>query len=107
MDLINKTTNKILIKNIKIAKNLKDKSIGLIGKKKGEAIYFITRWGIHSFGMEYDLKVLICDDNFIVKKIAKLKANRILVWNPKYRHVFELPFEQYKVSIGDKLRIKK
>lgn len=106
MDLINKTKNKILFKNIETKKDILGKSIGLIGEKKKKAIYFQTRWGIHSFGVRYDLTIFVCNDNLVVKKISRLKRNKILVWNPKYQHIFELPFSQYEVSIGDKLEIK-
>lgn len=73
-------------------KTIKDKSIGLLGVAKAHPVYFTTRWGIHTFGIQFPIDVMILDKNFSVVKIAKqVQPNTIVLWNPKHYHVIELP----------------
>ncbi|NMC36541.1 DUF192 domain-containing protein [Candidatus Beckwithbacteria bacterium] len=107
MQVQNISQKQILVSNLIQAKDLLTKTRGLIGKKKGEALYFTSRFGIHSFGMTYPLFVLVCDDQLTVRKIvANFKPNSLLFWNPAWQHIFELPAEKYQVQIGDRLQIK-
>lgn len=89
------------------AKSLKDKGIGLIGKKNIRPIYFETRWGIHTFGVRFPIDVVILDTNQTIVRIKQhLKPNRIFIWNPKYKWVLELPagmIEKEKIKIGEKI----
>jgi len=74
-----------------------------------QPVYFETRWGIHTCFVKKPIDVIICDDNFIVRKIVRcMKPWRVLVWDPLYKNVFELPenFKIYsKIKIGDKIKI--
>lgn len=75
---------------------LAEKSRGLIGADPVYAVYFTTRWGIHTFGMKATIDVVILDEEFLVVSLATLPPNRIYIWNPKHRHVLELPEGQIK-----------
>ncbi len=69
-----------------------EKTKGLLGKNKPEAIYFETRWGIHTFGMQFPIDVIILNkQNKIVAMKKNMKPNRIFVWNPRYKKVIEVP----------------
>jgi len=84
--------------------------IGLIGQKS-QAICFTTRFGIHTFGMQYPIDVVILDGNNVVRKIKEnLQPNRFFFWNPKYNVVLELPQEEIKkrkIKTGTELKVEK
>jgi hypothetical protein len=109
MKLFNLTQNTLITDNLIIANSLIDKTVGLIGKEKNEAssLYFQTRWGIHTFGMKFPITVIVCDNNFIVKKIIKnLQSNSFFFWNPKYKNIFELILKNFVVNLDDKIVIE-
>lgn len=65
---------------------------GLLLRKKTHPILFHTRFGIHTFGMQFPVDVLILDKKNIVRKIKQnLVPNRLFFWNPIYDTVIELP----------------
>lgn len=84
------------------------KTRGLIGKKIAP-ISFTTRFGIHTFGMQKPIDVLILDDHKkVVAMHASLKPNRIFLWNPLYAQVVELPegiIEQQNIQKGDPIML--
>lgn len=69
-----------------------EKLIGLIGKDKAVAVFFTTRWGIHTFFMKFPIDVVILDkkDSVVFMK-EHVGPGRILMWNPIYCRVLELP----------------
>lgn len=80
---------KLKVKKLKI---LKERAVGLIGKKEIIPVIFETRFGIHTFGMRVVIDVLILDkDKKVVALKESLKPNRIFLWNPHYKIVLELP----------------
>lgn len=85
------------------------KAVGLIGKKKAEAVLIRTRFGIHTFGLKFPIDVLVLDKNCkIVKLKENLLPNRIFLWNPKFDSVLELPrgtIRKIGLQIGRKLDI--
>lgn len=109
MKLKNKTRDRVLSDNIGHPKNLKERSVGLLGKDEPESIYLQTRFGIHTIGMNFPIDCIVADDNMVIRKIKKeLEPGRLFLWNPKYRHVFELPpgtIKETNTHILDKLII--
>lgn len=82
----------MIILNAKYLHAVKEKSIGLIGKKRIEPVFFSTRWGLHTFGVLSPIDVLVLDKKYrVVKLIENLPPNRIFFWNPKYKNIVELP----------------
>lgn len=83
--------------------------IGLLNSEKPHAIYFRTRFGIHTFGLKFPIDVIILDNNINVVRLKEnLKPNRIFLWNPIHNRVIELPVGEIKKSkteIGDKIRL--
>ena len=69
-----------------------EKSKGLLGTKKPEAVCFRTRWGIHTFFMKFNIDVLIINNEGRVASFKEnLKPWRIYFWNPIHENVVELP----------------
>lgn len=92
------------------AKSLTQQIKGLLGTTKASPMLFITRWGIHTFGMRYAIDVLILDQKkTIVKMKEHLLPNRIFLWNPKYKQVIELPngfIQKNKLKMGMRIDVR-
>jgi uncharacterized membrane protein (UPF0127 family) len=91
MKIINKTKDKVLSSNAEVAGSLLQKGLGLIGQDRSKSLILHTRWGIHSFGLKNTIDILVLGgkDEVVIKK--ELKPWRILIWNPVYKTVVELP----------------
>jgi hypothetical protein len=77
---------------VKLLTSIKDRTIGLIGYEKPEPIMFLTRFGIHTFGLKFPIDVLVLDkNNKVVKLVENLKPNNLFDWPIKYNRVIELP----------------
>lgn len=100
----------MLYLEVKELKTWKEKTFGLINKEKAEAVFFKTRFGIHTFGLKFPIDVIILDnDQKVVKISEKLRPNRIFFWLPVFDKVLELPGGEIKkenIKIGDILKIK-
>ena len=87
-----------------------NKSKGLIGAEKADAVFFETRFGIHTFGLKFPLDVLILDNkNIVVKLKENLKPNRIFLWNPAWNKCIELTAGEIKkknIEIGTEINLK-
>jgi hypothetical protein len=98
----------VTVVRAKETKNLKDKIVGLIGKKP-YALLIKTHFGIHTFGLKSPIDVLILDENNKVVSVKKsLAPNRIFVWNPMYKKVLELPsgtISKKKIKIKSVVRL--
>ena|SRR5581483_4160822 len=74
------------------AKTWREKSQGLLGKQNAYALYFETRWGIHTISMKFPIDVVILDDQNRAAVLKRdLEPNRFMWWNPRYKKVLELP----------------
>lgn len=107
MVIKNKTKNKTLSENATEAKTFLQKSFGLIRESKGTAMIFQTRFGIHTFFMQYPIDVLILDkENKIVAMKENLQSNKLFVWDLNFDKVIELPagtINQSSTEIHDKI----
>lgn len=76
----------------KVARGFREKTVGLIGKRKPYPLLIQTRFGIHTFGLRFPIDVLVLDkQSRIVNLKESLNPNRIFVWHPKHNTVIELP----------------
>ena len=84
-------------------------SLGLMGRKSPQAVFFTTRWGIHTFFVRFPIDIVILDEHNTVCLLKRaLLPNRVFVWNPKYYRVIELPggtIEKIKLKIGEKITL--
>jgi len=110
MKLVNLRNRKILAQNLIHAQAWHEKAQGLIGKSEGEAIYFQTRLGIHTFGVKFSIDIVVCDFEFTVKRIFEnVGPGHIVFWNPIWNNIFELPSgtaHPANLSLGDRVQIK-
>lgn len=99
------------VKSIKARQltGLWESSVGLMGKKRHEPLFFRTRWGIHTFFVLFPIDVVILDNtNSVVEIFEGLKPNRIVLWNPKYSRILELPkgsINSLKLKKGEIIRL--
>lgn len=102
--------NNLIFLQVKTLKSLKDKSIGLIGKKHAYPVTFRTRFGIHTFGLKFPIDVLILNNkNRVVLTKKEIKPNRIFLWPLIYETVVELPageIERLKINTGNHIMLK-
>ena len=77
---------------VKKLDSLLAKMKGLMFESKMFPIYFETRFGIHTFFVKEPIDILLLGENNCVKiLIQDIKPWRIVMWNPKYYRVLELP----------------
>ena len=95
---------------VKTLKSLKDKAIGLIGKKHAFPVTFKTRFGIHTFGLKFPIDVLILNNkNRVVLLKKNMLPSRIFIWPIQYDTVVELPkgeIERLKINTGNHIVLK-
>lgn len=92
MKLVNVSRNIVLAEDITLVRGVLEKTEGLSGAATPHAIFFRTRWGIHTFGMRFPIDVVVMDNLYIVRKIKQnMRPNRFFFWNPAYWNVAELP----------------
>lgn len=94
----------------KLLTSIKDRGIGLIGKRKAVPVMFITRFGIHTMGMKFPVDAIVLDkSDRVVKMIESLPPNRFFIWPIKYNKVLELPagfIKLHKINIGEQIKLK-
>lgn len=109
MQLINLKNNQTICEDLKICRNLLDKSLGLINPKNPRNIMMETRFGIHTFFLKEPIDVLVLNKKMQVVKIKKdLEPFKLFFWNPKYLKVIELScgaILKYRIALGDTLSI--
>lgn len=97
------------ILQVKHLTGLTERSIGLMRYKKPTPVLIHTRFGIHTFGLTFQIDVLVLDNNNIVVKYAEnLPPGRIFVWWPLHKKVIELPAGGLKksgIKKGDKIKL--
>ena len=108
MILKNVTRKTIITNDLKIANTLKTRLFGLLDSDNPRSLLLKTRFGIHTFGLNRSIDALIVDENNTVRVTKTISPNRILMYNPKYNAVVELPYgyiKKSKTQLGDKIII--
>lgn len=87
----------------------KAKMIGMVGKTVAQPIFLQTRFGIHTFYMQFPIDVLILDQAGVIVKLRKvMEPNKIMVWHPKYYKVLEVAhgyIDYHQLRVGDRMRV--
>jgi len=82
---------------------------GLIGKNAAETILIKTRFGIHTFGLQFPIDIIVLDKHGIVQVIKhSFHPNGIFLWPVKYDRVLELPegmIREKGIKKGEKITI--
>ena len=96
--------------DVKLYSSVKDRTVGLIGKDKPEQAMFLTRYGIHTFGLRFSIDAIVLDNNNkVVKLTESLKPNRLFFWPVRYNKVLELPkgyIKEKGIKIGSNISLK-
>lgn len=106
MTLKNLTRGTMLTKNLKEAKTLSDKLLGLHKKTNPRSLLLKTRFGIHTFFLKEPIDVIVLDNKNKVVKAQTVKPNSIFTYNPKHQITVELPkgsIAKSKTHLGDRL----
>lgn len=94
---------------VKYLKSIQEKTLGLLMFNKPLPVMFKTRFGIHTFGLQYPIDIIILNNkNVTVKLCHKLPPNRLFFWNPKYDKVIELPegfIDKYRIKFGQIIKL--
>ena len=107
MRIFNKTKNKLVAEHVEVAKTFKEKSEGLLKYETPHAMYFETRWGIHTCGMKFPIDVIVLGERNVVKKVKRdMRSGRFFFWSPKYKKILELPVGS-NIETGDILELTK
>jgi uncharacterized membrane protein (UPF0127 family) len=81
------------------------KTKGMLLMTKAQTFVFKTRFGIHTFLMKFPIDLMVVDKNKSVVFIKEsVKPNRVILWNPKFDLVIEMPMgsiKNSKTKIGD------
>lgn len=92
MIVLNLTRKTKITNNLQAVNSLSDKAFGLLKRSNSKFLLFQTRFGIHTFGLNKPIDILILDDKLkVVKTGFGVKPNRLFFWHPKYFLVLELP----------------
>lgn len=91
MKIINISKNTILATDAKKAITFVDRVLGLLDKNNPRTLIFDTHFGIHTFGLDSEIDILLLDSqNKVVKIGNKVKPNSLFIYNPIYHLVVEL-----------------
>ncbi|MEK7512859.1 MAG: DUF192 domain-containing protein [Patescibacteria group bacterium] len=110
MQVFNETQGVPVAAGVRDARAFSAKAVGLIGAASPRALFFRTRWGIHTVGMRFPIDVVIFDEEGTVRAAREcLKPFRAFFWNPRWRNVLELPagtIARTGTRLGDRLSVE-
>ena len=110
--LTNRTQDKVLISDLKIAVKLFSRMIGLLGTKslsESEALWIHRCNSIHTFFMNYAIDCVFVDKDMKVKAVkSEVKPDRLVfpIWGA--RSVIEMragAILQKQIRVGDQLHV--
>ena len=109
MKLVNKITDQIICKDLKVCESFIDRMFGLLIPGNPRSLMFKTRFGIHTFFLKEEIDVLVLDSlGQVVDLKQDLKPNRLFFWNPKFSDIIELKagtVKKFRIKVGPVLKI--
>jgi uncharacterized membrane protein (UPF0127 family) len=109
----NVTSGTVLGDRIRIARSLRDRTVGLMGRaglEPGEGLWIEGAPSIHMFFMRFPIDaVFISGDGRVTKVVHDLKPWRVVWWARRARDCLELPTGTAAASatkVGDELRLE-
>ena len=110
--VINLTRESRVGDRIRVARSLKDRTVGLLRTpelKPGEGLWIERSPSIHMFFMRYAIDaVFVAADGRVTKVVPNLKPWRVVWWAPGARDCLELPAGAAAASgiqVGDRLQL--
>jgi len=98
----NITKGTIITKNLMVANSLIDRTFGLLKQDEPKSLLLYTRFGIHTFILKKPIDVLVIENSGKIAIAKTIKPNRILIYNPIYKTVLELPENTITKSKSEK-----
>lgn len=110
MKAVNATRSAVLHSDVRVARTLGEKTEGLLKSAPNDALFFETRWGIHTFRMKFRIDVAVMDDDMMIVALREnLMPGRFFFWNPRHKNVLELPagtIQHTGTKMGDTIQIQ-
>lgn len=108
----NLTRGTIVGDRIRVARSLRERTVGLLGTPRlepGEGLWIERSPSIHMFFMRYPIDaVFVTDAGRVTKVVANLRPGRVVWWARGARDCLELPAGAAARSgtvVGDELRL--
>lgn len=108
MKIINKTNQKIIAANVKVADKFFSRLIGLLNRSylaENEGLWLVPCKSIHSFGMKFNFDAVFLDKSGkVISLIKNIKSNRILPSVKNTYSVIEVAsgtIEKAGINVGD------
>lgn len=109
----NVTRGTIIGSRIRLARSMRDRSVGLLGRARldaGEGLWIERSPSIHMFFMRFAIDaVFVSPDGRVAKVVSNLKPWRVVWWARGARDCLELPAGAAAASgteVGDALRLR-
>lgn len=103
MRIFNRTQDRAVAEDVVVARTLEERSVGLTKYPSPRAMYFETRFGVHTFGMRFPIDVAVLDSRGVVQAIkTNMPPGRFFFWNPKWKRVLELPAGS-DIEVGEEI----
>jgi uncharacterized membrane protein (UPF0127 family) len=109
----NLTRATVLGDRVLVARSLRDRTVGLLGRgslEPGEGLWIERSPSIHMFFMRFAIDaVFVAADGRVTKVVADLKPWRVVWWAHGARDCLELPVGTAAASatqVGDELRVE-
>ncbi len=99
-----------MLATVEIAESWRSRQRGLLGRDclEGALLLRKTRQ-VHSLRMRFEIDVAYCDGDLVVRRIVRLRPNRVgpLLWSS--RAVLEAEagsFDRWRLAVGDQLEVR-
>jgi len=109
----NLTRDTVLGDRIRVARSLRDRTVGLLGRgslEAGEGLWIERSPSIHMFFMRFAIDaVFVAADGRVTKVVPNLRPWRVVWWARGARDCLELPAGAAAASatqVGDELRVE-
>ena len=109
----NKTRGTVAVERCRVARSLRDRTVGLLGTANvpaGEGLWIERSPSIHMFFMRYPIDAVFVDhEGRVVRIVERLRPWRIVAWVPGARDCLEMPAgaaQAAGIALGDELTLE-
>jgi uncharacterized membrane protein (UPF0127 family) len=111
--VLNRTRRSVAIERCRVARSLRDRTVGLLGTAEipaGEGLWIERSPSIHMFFMRYPIDAVFVDRHGkVVRIVERLRPWRIVAWVRGARDCLEMPAGAARaagIQVGDELRLE-
>lgn len=106
--VVNLDKKSVLSEETKVANSLVDRLLGLLKPSNPRSLLFNTRFGIHTFGLQRPIDIVVLNNALRVVKLGiSVSPNRMFFWNPLFNTILELPegtIQSSSTKVGDTIQ---